>query len=360
MNKCGFCNFVTRIKTPSGWTVSYDDNQDGTYGHIQGQVCGSNAGMKSNYSMGRRVNIKLAKDDGTTYFEFVNASLTKTGLNDKVRTISTAGDIISSSTLVGLTSETRDKIINNLHPEVCRIKIPTTGGCTGLFHCDDNGENCVDRTSESTLLDSANCVWQIPHCEFSTYKTSTTSSSSSSGSGSGGGGAIGGATTTVSESQLSEGFTKQLAIRDKLKFNISSVSHLLEVTNVTSTTATIKITSEPQTATLAVGETKKFEVTGDSAYDLDATLNRIVQFSNTTYRAEIMIKESPTSEAAPVEEGEEGAGITGGAVSDEGAELIQGGGSSALIFFVIGIIIVAAVIGFIVYRRNVHHRHYGY
>ena len=360
--KCGYCNFVTRIKTPSDWLVAYDVDKNGVYEHIQGQECGPNAGMKTNYTNGRKVNVKLYKSDGSIYIEFLNASLTKTGLNDKVRTISASGSMISNAGtgIVGLTLETRDKIVNNLHPEVCRIKIPTTGGCTGLFHCDDNGENCVDRTSESTLLDSANCVWQIPHCEFSTYKTSTTSSSSSSGSGSGGGGAIGGATTTVSESQLSEGFTKQLAIRDKLKFNISSVSHLLEVTNVTSTTATIKITSEPQTATLAVGETKKFEVTGDSAYDLDATLNRIVQFSNTTYRAEIMIKESPTSEAAPVEEGEEGAGITGGAVSDEGAELIQGGGSSALIFFVIGIIIVAAVIGFIVYRRNVHHRHYGY
>ncbi len=58
---------------------------------MQGQVCGANAGMKTNYTIGRRVNLKLNKTDGTTYFEFINASLTKTGLNDKVRTISTSG-----------------------------------------------------------------------------------------------------------------------------------------------------------------------------------------------------------------------------------------------------------------------------
>ncbi|MBI4010423.1 MAG: hypothetical protein HY361_04540 [Candidatus Aenigmarchaeota archaeon] len=190
-NKCGFCNFVTRIKEPTGWTVSYDVNQDSTYEHVQGAVCGENAGMKGNYTM-RRVNIKLAKDDGTTYFEFINASLSKTGLNDKVRTISASEDIIASSTIVGLTAETRDKIINNLNPEVCRVKLPFSGTCNQLFHCDDSGANCVDRTSEATLVDSTNCVWQVPFCEFSTYREST----SSDGGGSSGGGG-GGATTTA-------------------------------------------------------------------------------------------------------------------------------------------------------------------
>ncbi|HLC77491.1 MAG TPA: hypothetical protein VJH92_00005, partial [Candidatus Nanoarchaeia archaeon] len=260
-SKCGYCNFVTRIKTSSSWTVSYDVNQDGTYEHVQGQVCGDSSGVKSNYTM-RRVNIKLVKSDGSTYFEFINSSLTKTGLNDKVRSISDSGDIISSSSLVGLTSETRDKIINNLHPEVCRVKIPSSGGCSTLQHCDDSGANCVDRTSEATLLDSANCVWELPYCEFSTYKTTSTSSTSSSSSGGGGSGGatIGGTTTIISESQLSEGYTKQLATKDKIKFNVSNESHTMEVMNVTSSTLTVKVTSTPQTASVSLGETKKFEL----------------------------------------------------------------------------------------------------
>jgi hypothetical protein len=208
-NKCGFCNFVSRIKTTSDFTVSYDTDQDGTYEHIQGQVCGPNAGLKSNYSIGRNVNIKLEKTDSSVYFEFINASLTKTGLNDKVRSISTAGDIIASSTTVGLTSNTRDKIINNLNPEECRIKVPFTGTCNQLHHCDDNGENCVDRTSAATLLDSTNCIWKVPFCEFSTYReaipSTSTSSSSSGGGGGGGGGGIASSNATTSDEDGSAG-----------------------------------------------------------------------------------------------------------------------------------------------------------
>ena len=167
--KCPYCNFVTRLKAPSGWNVSYDVNRDGIYEHLQGQVCGPNAGMKMNYTEGRKVNVKLSKNDGSVYMEFLNATLTKSGLNDKVRTISTSGAVIGDSSKVGLTSETRDKILNNLNPEVCRIKIPFTGTCDSLYHCDDSGANCVDRTSAATLINSTECIWQIPYCEFSSY-----------------------------------------------------------------------------------------------------------------------------------------------------------------------------------------------
>ena len=199
--KCGFCDFVTRIKMPTGWNVTYDSDQDGTYDHLQGQVCGATAGMKTNYTGGRRVNIKLQKNDNSVYIEFINASLTKTGLNDKVRTISGSGAIISDSAIVGLTSTTRDKIINNLHPEICRIKIPFSGTCDSIFHCDDAGNNCVDRTSTSTLLDAANCIWQIPFCEFSTYREAQASGSSSGGGSSGGGGGSSGGGSSSSSSK---------------------------------------------------------------------------------------------------------------------------------------------------------------
>ena len=190
-NKCPFCNFVTRITAPSGWQVAYDVDRNGIYEHVQGKVCGPTSGMKMNYTLGRKVNIKINDSTESTYFLFLNASLTKTGLNDKVRSIGESGDIINTGTLVGLTSSTRDKIINNLHPEVCRIKIPFTGTCDSLFHCDNNGENCVDKTSTATLIDPIACLWEVPFCEFSTYRESTSSGSSGS-SGGGGGGNSGG------------------------------------------------------------------------------------------------------------------------------------------------------------------------
>ena len=183
------------------------------------------------------------------------------------------------------------------------------------------------------------------------------------GVGGGGGATIGGATTTVSESQLNEGFTKQIAIRDKLRFNVSSVGHLLELTNVTSSTATIKVTSEPQTAILGIGENKKFELTGDNIYDISVVFNKAVLFGNSTYRAEIMIKVDSTS----ITSSSEGAGITGGAVAGEEAgeggeagEASKGRSSFVIWFIVIALVILVVVIALYIRNRNKWKKHHGF
>jgi len=178
-SRCGYCNFVTIISPPSGWKVSYDLNTDGVYEHVQGSVCGPNSGMKTNYTTGRKANIKLNDSSGAEMI-FENATLTKTGLTTNTRTINTAGDLIHDNDLtdasggavelVGMVSTTRDKIINNLHPEVCKVRIPNDD-CSELWHCDNAGDNCdrVDDevTSPATgVADGTACVWTIPFCEF--------------------------------------------------------------------------------------------------------------------------------------------------------------------------------------------------
>jgi len=216
VSKCPYCKFVTKIKVPSGWEVYYDLDQDGSYEHWQGHMCGPNAGMKTNYTAGRKANIKINETSSGIYIEFINVTLTKSGLNDKVRTISSSSSLIhdTSEGYVGMQAETRDKIINNLHPEVCRIKIPKAadGSCNKLYHCDDDGNNCIDRTDDATLLDSSNCVWQLPYCEFSTWDADNNPSSndnpddsSSSGSGgSGGSTSVGNASSNITISERGE------------------------------------------------------------------------------------------------------------------------------------------------------------
>ncbi len=290
---CGYCNFATRIKAPSTWNVSYDLDTDGTYEHLQGQVCGPNAGMKTNYTNGRKANVKIAKSDGSTYIEFMNVTLTKTGLSDKVRTISGAGDMISDTIKVGLTSETRDKIINSLHPEICIIKIPYVSTCSALYHCDDDGNNCVDKTANATLLNATSCVWTVPNCEFSTYKEgSSSSSSSSSGGGGGGGGGSGGGgvgvtTYVLTDKQFAEGYTADLGKRDRMKFMVSGGEHYVTLDSLTSVAATINVTSTIQQAILLAGEEKKFEVTGDDYYDVMVKLNSI---NATAIKAKFTVK----------------------------------------------------------------------
>jgi hypothetical protein len=216
-SKCSYCKFVTKIEALSGWNVSYDLDTNGVYEHNQGLVCGPRAGMKTNYTSGRKANIKLSESDGSVYFEFINVTLTKTGLTSDTRDIDAAGDLIhdSSEGFVGMPADTRDKIINNLHPEICKIKIPAAadGSCSRLYHCDDSGNNCEDRTSESTLLDSTNCVWQLPYCEFSTWDSDNNPSAASpDGSGGGGGGGGGGATVNNSEDSEDEGDSDEPSI----------------------------------------------------------------------------------------------------------------------------------------------------
>lgn len=212
LSKCSFCNFVTRLKAPSGWSVYYDLDQNGVYEHWQGQVCGPKAGMKTNYTSGRQANIKLNETAGVGGFEFFNVTLTKTGLNDKVRTIEGSGNLSMETTVdddgnaisyVGMISEARDKIINSLHPQVCHVTIPRGDtACDALWHCDDNGDNCIDRTTEasSVSITTTACTWKIPNCEFSVWSGGVPGSSSSGGAGAGGGsGCIGGESWTCTE-----------------------------------------------------------------------------------------------------------------------------------------------------------------
>jgi hypothetical protein len=358
LQKCGYCDFVTRIKTPAGWSVAYDVDRNGNYEHTQGQVCGPNAGMKTNYIAGRKVNVKLYKDDGSMYIEFLNASLTKTGLNDKVRTISTAGDIIGSSTLVGLTSETRDKIVNNLHPEVCRIKIPVPSGatCDKLYHCDDSGENCVDRTSSATLISAANCVWNVPNCEFSTYKTSSPTTGGTTPPGGGGAGGAGAATSltyVITDEQFMSGYTKELAKNDQIKINISNESHYVKIAALTASAATIEVSSTPQQAVLNIGDEKKFDVTGDNYYDLSVKLNSINATSNKTSVTVKSLHELFSSS------------ITGEIVAPEdnktAEEKTKGSGlaqaNTLLWVIIIVVVIIIAVVYYIIYRKKSLRKH---
>ena len=290
--KCSYCNFVTRLKAPTGWNVSYDVDRDNAYEHVQGQVCGPNAGMKTNYTSGRKVNVKLSKSDGSSYIEFLNTSLTKTALNDKVRTLSSSGDIIGDTSKIGMTAQSRDKIINNLHPEVCKIKIPSSGNCTVLYHCDESGNNCTDRTAAAggIPIDSTNCIWNAPFCEFSTYKTGTVTvdnppPSGSSGGG-GGGGSAGGLTYVLNDEQFKQGYTQELKKGDKIKVNISGEYHFINLTSISSSSVQITITSTPQTAILSIGDIKKFDITNDNYYDLSVKLDSI---SNST-KAKLFVK----------------------------------------------------------------------
>jgi len=208
MADCPFCKFVSRIKAPAGWNVYYDLDEDGTYEHWQGHILGPDDGMFTNYTSGRYANILMNSTDGSAYMEFINVTLTKTGMSPKIREIDdanalkngTAADAAGDNVgYVGMIEETRDKIINNLYPEVCKIRIPGTGTCDELWQCNANGTNCINRTNVSVSITNGTnyCIWKIPYCEFSLWAGGNLNGGGGGDDGSGGGSAGGSGGSTL-------------------------------------------------------------------------------------------------------------------------------------------------------------------
>jgi hypothetical protein len=98
--------------------------------------------------------------------------------------------------------------------------------------------------------------------------------------GSGGGGSIVSKWVKeikLNDSDLNLGQTlKGLKENYRITFNVRGMGHHMDVKNITNTTATIEIASTPQTVTLAVGGTKKFDFDEDNYYDLSVTLDSIL------------------------------------------------------------------------------------
>jgi hypothetical protein len=130
---------------------------------------------------------------------------------------------------------------------------------------------------------SSNMIYiRIPH--FSgigptiagrTVSSSNTNSNGGSASGSGSGGGGGLVTYAVSTEQFTAGYSKELIRGERVRFSIDDEEHTVSVENVTTDRVTIVVNSTPQTATLIVGEMKKFNVDNDQYFDLSIKLNSI-------------------------------------------------------------------------------------
>lgn len=176
-------------------------------------------------------------------------------------------------------------------------------------------------------------------------------------SGAGLGGAGGGSGTAakvyyIGELGLSK-VTKQLALGETLKFAILSVNHTIAVKNITKTNATFEIASTPVTATLLVGETKKFDLDGDRTDDVSVTLNRVTDDWNADITLELVnaqtiekvrkatVIETPTPTAGPQQA--TGTPTATPASPFRGPEV----GGISLTAIVIAVIVLAAVIIFL-------------
>ncbi len=212
---------------------------------------------------------------------------------------------------------------------------------------------------------STNFVWQrIPH--FSGEGPRVIGSAPASGgggtsgtTGGGGGTATGGKTYSISNSQLSTGYIQTLAKNDKVKFYVDVVEHSVTVTQVGTSSVSISVASHPQSATLAIGASKKFDVDDDNVdYDVQVTIN-----SATGTNASVTIKgiseaisaaepapaaEQPAQPSAPAPTGEAPTGGTGTGLVTEEIEK----GSRVWIWLVVAVAIIVIIAWLIVFIAN--------
>ncbi len=307
--------FVLKMKLPPGYNVTIPAlNYSGNFTtNISGKVY--ETGIKTNASVTKNINVTV--NCGTQSLTFVGVDVTKPKSID----LSTAFACNPSSNVLGMNSTSKgwNQVVSDLgmggQSDYLKLTFPVSydSGNT-IKWCDDNLNNC---TTVNTYANCSNGGTSKTDCKiptslgFSAYQVTVASSGSSSSSGGGGGGGGGAATATSfspTTAQLSEGYTQTLSKENVVKFSTNdNVNHTATLNSITATTVTITVASTPQTATLNVGETKKFELTGDNSYDLSVTL---VSITNAT-KATLSFK--TINEQMPGVSGASGAGTGGSA-----------------------------------------------
>jgi hypothetical protein len=153
---------------------------------------------------------------------------------------------------------------------------------------------------------SINCSDASGNVSNSAQRSFTVTSDDSGSTG----GTTGGTTTSYwsmtylasATDLISNGYVKELSIKRRIKIIISNTTtnstHYVGLINLTNTTATINVSSTPQQAIFNVGNSKKFDVTENSYYDLEVTLNSINNSkANITIRSirEVVPSTTPTT-----------------------------------------------------------------
>jgi hypothetical protein len=140
----------------------------------------------------------------------------------------------------------------------------------------------INGTNPCYIDNSTNKIWvRLPHFSGTGPSVSGSVLGSASTTTSGGGGSATASesfwtsTRTITTEQFNAGFSQELAAKARIRFTVGGAEHSVGVISLTDTQATINVSSTPQQATLAIGESKKFELTNDTYYDVKVTLNAI-------------------------------------------------------------------------------------
>jgi len=305
--------------------------------------------------------------DGTYYvnatvndtFGNSNASATRT---ITIETVAPVVTLIAPANAVSSTTDaynftfnvTDDRIISSCSLILNGVSVDSittvnnTGGTNGIYrssidansytwsiNCTDNAGNVGNSSSRSLTVES------------STTSTPDPSESSSRGTQYY-------PTYRPTATELTAGYRKVLYRNWKVSFSVDSASHSVSVDEITATSAKITLSSDPQEATLTVGEERKYDVSSDGYYDVLVKLNSI-DASNRLYpKADLTIKSIyelvPTESAGSKESSTAGESEAG--EENKSGESESTGESSNWVWITIGIILLAAILVFVILFFN--------
>ncbi len=176
-------------------------------------------------------------------------------------------------------------------------------------------------------------------------------SGGSTSSGGGGGGSSSSSTWTtysVTDSAFDTGHTRELKENQRLKVNVETTAvaggskvveeHFVGVVDISTTSAIVEVSSTPQRVTMSVGETRKFDVTGDNFYDVSVTLASII--ADKAKITVLSIYEEIPAPAATQQAAAESAGEVATAPPVEGSK-------SGFVWMIMLIILIAAIVAIV-------------
>jgi hypothetical protein len=210
----------------------------------------------------------------------------------------------------------------------------------------------INSTNPCFIDNSSNRIWvRLPHFSGTgpSVSGSTVASAAAAGSSSSGGSAS--YDLTVSNSEIEKGATKYLGATARFKLNLLNETHYLTLNSVNSTlkTASITVSSAPQTFTLSENETKKVNLNADNYYDIEVRLVKVISTAGANLYLKKINESIPVSSTTP----ETTQTPSETATTPESEPEVEIKASSQIWVIVLVIVIVVVVIAaFLIYKRK--------
>jgi cobalamin biosynthesis Mg chelatase CobN len=161
---------------------------------------------------------------------------------------------------------------------------------------------------------------------------------------------------------------KSLKKAERIRVKIGNESHYVGIVGLTSSQATINVSSDPQQAIFNIGDTKKFDVTNDNYYDISVTLNKISGTqANVTVQSinEKMPAGTTTTTAATNVTNEEKTGNEN--LTNEVKEAVTASTTASTSLFknkwfwiILGVVVIAAAVGVWYLKKKKRMKLFGY